>query len=89
MTEVVTIGNAVMYHGDCLDILPTIGKADAVVTDPPYNVGKDYGTHNDSMPDDEYAAWCNEIVTACRAVALNQFLGSATIQDGAMVGVVA
>lgn len=33
MTEVVTIGNATLYHGDCLEILPTLDKVDAVVTD--------------------------------------------------------
>jgi len=27
-----------LYHGDCLDILPTLGKVDAVVTDPPYGM---------------------------------------------------
>ena len=30
------IGDATLYLGDCLDILPTLGKVDAVVTDPPY-----------------------------------------------------
>ncbi len=29
-----------LYLGDCRDILPTV-KADAVVTDPPYGIGKD------------------------------------------------
>jgi site-specific DNA-methyltransferase (adenine-specific) len=37
--EVVTIGNATLYHGDCLEILPTLPKVDAVVTDPPYGLG--------------------------------------------------
>ena len=36
MTERVEIGDAVLYHGDCLEILPTLEKVDAVVTDPPY-----------------------------------------------------
>ena len=34
-----TIGDATLYHGDCLEILPTLGKVDAVVTDPPYASG--------------------------------------------------
>lgn len=38
MTEPVVIGNATLYLGDCLEILPTLGKVDAVVTDPPYGV---------------------------------------------------
>lgn len=33
------IGNAELYHGDCLEIMPIIGKVDAVVTDPPYGLG--------------------------------------------------
>lgn len=39
MTERVVIGNATLYHGDCLEILPTLPKVDAVITDPPYGVG--------------------------------------------------
>jgi len=30
------IGNATLYLGDCLDVLPTLGPVDAVITDPPY-----------------------------------------------------
>ena len=30
------IGNATLYLGDCMEILPTLGKVDAVITDPPY-----------------------------------------------------
>ena len=33
------IGDATLYLGDCLEILPTLGKVDAVVTDPPYGLG--------------------------------------------------
>ncbi len=35
----VEIGPATLYLGDCLEILPTLGKVDAVVTDPPYSSG--------------------------------------------------
>jgi site-specific DNA-methyltransferase (adenine-specific)/modification methylase len=34
-----TIGAATLYLGDCRDVLPTLGKVDAVVTDPPYGIG--------------------------------------------------
>jgi site-specific DNA-methyltransferase (adenine-specific) len=33
----VEIGDATLYLGDCMDILPTLGKVDAVITDPPYS----------------------------------------------------
>jgi site-specific DNA-methyltransferase (adenine-specific) len=32
----VIIGDATLYLGDCMDILPTMDKVDAVITDPPY-----------------------------------------------------
>lgn len=32
------IGNATLYCGDCLDILPTLDKVDCCVTSPPYNM---------------------------------------------------
>ena len=34
MVETVTIGDATLYLGDCLEILPALGRVDAVVTDP-------------------------------------------------------
>ena len=33
----VQIGNATLYLGDCMDILTTLPKVDAVITDPPYS----------------------------------------------------
>jgi site-specific DNA-methyltransferase (adenine-specific)/modification methylase len=41
MLDPVKIGNATLYLGDCMDILPTLGKVDAVITDPPYGIGAD------------------------------------------------
>ena len=38
----IQIGNATLYLGDCSEILPTLDKVDAVITDPPY----DDSTHN-------------------------------------------
>lgn len=35
----VIIGDATLYLGDCMDILPTLPKVDAVITDPPYGIG--------------------------------------------------
>jgi len=37
----VEIGNATLYLGDCMDILPTLDKVDATITDPPYGIGID------------------------------------------------
>lgn len=33
------IGDCTLYLGDCLEILPTLEKVDAVITDPPYGIG--------------------------------------------------
>ncbi len=33
------IGDCTLYLGDCLEIMPALGKVDAVVTDPPYCSG--------------------------------------------------
>ena len=43
MTRVEKIGNATLYLGDCMEVLPTLGKVDAVITDPPYGIGQDGG----------------------------------------------
>ena len=73
MTNPIIIGDATLYLGDCLEILPSLEKVDAVVTDPPYNVGKDYGEHNDSMAPWDYADWSAARVKAARALSINQF----------------
>lgn len=36
MSRVEVIGSATLYLGDCREILPTLPKVDAVITDPPY-----------------------------------------------------
>lgn len=35
------IGDCLLFQADCLEILPLLGKVDAVVTDPPYGIGRD------------------------------------------------
>lgn len=44
-----TIGRATLYLGDCRDILPTLGKVDAVVTDPPYGMAYKSGHATDEL----------------------------------------
>ena len=41
MSEKVIIGNATLILGDCREILPTLPRVDAVVTDPPYGINRD------------------------------------------------
>ena len=49
-----TIGDATLYLGDCLEILPTLGKVDAVVTDPPYGVNLGVKVNNKRFDRDQY-----------------------------------
>jgi DNA modification methylase len=43
MSRVEHIGDCTLYNADCREILPTLGKVDAVVTDPPYGIGEAAG----------------------------------------------
>jgi site-specific DNA-methyltransferase (adenine-specific) len=55
MVEPVIIGRATLYLGDCRDILPTLGKVDAVVTDPPYGIDMaKKGAHSSIAQNDKW-----------------------------------
>ena len=62
-----TIGDATLYLGDCLEILPTVGKVDAVVTDPPYGVGLEYGEFVDTP--ENVASLGPKAIELCRRIA--------------------
>lgn len=42
------IGDATLYLGDCLEILPTLEKVDVVITDPPYGLNFPYLSYDDN-----------------------------------------
>lgn len=67
MSEKVQIGDATLYCGDCLDILPTLGHADFVITDPPYNVGYKYDNYDDKLDEGIYLNWLLSIFIRCAA----------------------
>lgn len=54
-----TIGDAMLILGDCLEVmadhLPACLRVDAVVTDPPFGIGFEYESHDDSP--EGYAEW--------------------------------
>lgn len=63
-----------IFHGDCRDILPQL-RADFVVTDPPYNAGKNYGeTTNDRREWPEWVAWLDELMALAAAPEALMFL---------------
>jgi DNA modification methylase len=37
------IGDCTLYLGDCLEVMPALGKVDACLTDPPYGISMDRG----------------------------------------------
>lgn len=37
-------GGITIYHGDCREITPSLGRFDLLLTDPPYGVGASHGT---------------------------------------------
>lgn len=56
MTPYYDDGQITIYCGDCRDVLPSITeKIDLVLTDPPYNVGMDYGGDDRKR---DYEEWC-------------------------------
>ena len=56
-----------VHHGDGLAALEVLaaGSVAAVVTDPPWNIGKPYGDGvDDARPHADYATWLRRVVTA-------------------------
>lgn len=60
-------GQITVYNADCLSVLPHISDAACVLTDPPYNVGIEYGTADDNRGD--YPEWCGRWFAECRRIA--------------------
>ena len=59
------IGRATLYLGDCKNILPTLGKVDAVVTDPAYgvNAARDRNSQRYGWRDYPNPGWDKERTT--------------------------
>jgi site-specific DNA-methyltransferase (adenine-specific) len=55
---------------DSVQMLPALpdGCVDAVVTDPPWNRGKLYGSTDDEMPERRYVRWLREVLVECARV---------------------
>jgi len=55
----VIIGDCTLYLGDCMDILPTLSKVDACITDPPYGInwGDKIKNHGDGFGGANKQGW--------------------------------
>ncbi len=74
--ERVQIGDATLYHGDCRIVLPTLGKVDAAVFDPPYGIGEANGKNKSRgrlavSQDYGIASWDNETADAAANLAIS------------------
>ncbi len=50
-----------VYYGDCLTYMSGLPDAcvDLVITDPPFNIGKQYDSYKDNLKFEEYLNWCH------------------------------
>ena len=56
-----------IINGDCVASMECMSDAsvDLIVTDPPFNIGKNYGDYKDRRKRDDYIKWCQEWLTHC------------------------
>ncbi len=63
-----TDGKTTIYLGDCIDALAEVPDSSVklIFADPPYNIGKEFGTFKDSWASDkDYAEWCYRWIEIC------------------------
>ena len=64
MTPYYQDGAVTIYHGDCRAIVPTLGRFDAVITDPPYSSGGMFRGDRSQKVSDKYVN--TDSVGGCR-----------------------
>ena len=70
-----------LWHGDCREVLPTLARADLLLTDPPYGIGKIWqgsGSHGWSKARADMAVRNEWDATAPDAATFDLLLASAT-----------
>ena len=65
-----------IHHSDCKTFIQKLLdegiKFDLILTDPPYNIGKDFGNDSDKKPLNEYLAETKDILTKCKELLSDQ-----------------
>lgn len=68
-TSLFTAEGITIAQGDALEIFDGVvgdGEANLIFADPPYNIGKNFGTFQDKWPSDNaYAEWCYQWLEIC------------------------
>jgi DNA modification methylase len=78
LSRIETIAEGVtLYLGDCREILPTLGKVDAVVTDPPYGIA--FATNRG------FSSWDKTEIANDRTTDARDFVLSTVATSGAIV----
>lgn len=63
--------NFVLFNTDCIEGMRCRiddGSVDVVVTSPPYNIGKEYGTYSDNLSTDQYLSFMSDWMTEVSCV---------------------
>ncbi len=72
----VVIGDATLYQGDCIEVMTTLSKIDAVVTDPPYgiNIAANPVRQMHEKSDWDLSAPSNEVLDIARNISNEQII---------------
>lgn len=61
-----------IYNCDCREILLQL-EGELLITDPPYNVKKDYGIYKDDLPLEEYYSFMKQVIQYSYQITKKQF----------------
>ena len=66
--------NGVLLNGDCLEVMNELPREEIslVLTDPPYNIGKDYGSYKDNRRDGDFYKWIESIFVLLKDLLKNR-----------------
>jgi site-specific DNA-methyltransferase (adenine-specific) len=61
-----------IYQEDCIKFMSRLKEekisVDVIVTSPPYNINKEYGSYKDNKERDEYLKWLEDVARSCYAI---------------------